>query len=195
MSAKCFDKFTLGNKILFIMKLFSVLLIAAALALPLSLQAAPPSDESINELLELSKAGKLMDSVWAQMDSMMKANLQQVTKGKQLNADEQAILDRQQNKMMALIKGDLSWDKMKDMFIETYRETFTQEDIDGLIAFYKSPAGQSFVNKQPELMKRTMTLMQQRMVPMIQEIQKMTQETAAELKAASVNNATTPAGN
>ena len=143
----------------------------------------------------MSKAGKLMDSVWTQMDGMMKASLQQVTKGKPLSADEQAIMDRQQTKMMAIIKDDLSWDKMKEMFVQTYRETFSQEDIDGLIAFYKSPTGQAFVDKQPELMKRTMALMQQRMVPMMQEIQKMTQETASELKAARAKNASAPAAN
>ena len=177
------------------MKFLSTLLVAVILTLSVSLQAAPPSDESINQLLELSKAGKLMDSVWGQMDGMMKASLQQVTKGKPLSTDEQAIMDRQQTKMMAIIKDDLSWDKMKEMFVQTYRETFSQEDIDGLIAFYKSPTGQAFVDKQPELMKRTMALMQQRMVPMMQEIQKMTQETASELKVARAKNAFTPAAN
>src|ERR1700735_4573997 len=120
------------------MKFLSTLLVAVTLTLSVSLQAAPPSDESINQLLELSKAGKLMDSVWGQMDGMMKASLQQLTKGKSLSTDEQAIMDRQQTKMMAIIKDDLSWDKMKEMFVQTYRETFSQEDIDGLIAFYKS---------------------------------------------------------
>ena len=177
------------------MKILSTLLVAVALIFSISVQAAPPSDDSINQLLELSKAGKLMDSVWAQMDGMMKASMKQVTQGKPLNADEQAIMDKQQAKMMAIMKDELSWDKMKDMFVQAYRETFSQEDIDGLIAFYKSPAGQSFVDKQPELMKRTMALMQQRMVPMMQEIQKMTQETAAELKAAKVKAASSSAAN
>jgi uncharacterized protein len=194
VNAKCFDKFAVGDRILF-MKILSTLLVAVTLTLSISLQAAPPSDESINQLLELSKAGKLMDSVWGQMDGMMKASLQQLTKGKSLSTDEQAIMDRQQTKMMAIIKDDLSWDKMKEMFVQTYRETFSQEDIDGLIAFYKSPTGQAFVDKQPELMKRTMALMQQRLMPMMQEIQKMTRGTAFELKAARVKNASAPAKN
>jgi hypothetical protein len=170
------------------MKILPAVLLVAALAFTTSIQAAPSSDESINQFLELSKAGKLLDSVWAQMDGLMKSSMQQVTKGKPLSADEQAIMDRQQTKMMTIMKEELSWDKLKDGFIQVYRDTFTQEEMDGIIAFYKSPAGQAFVDKQPALMKNTMALMQQRMGPMMQKIQQMTEETAKEIKAAKAKN-------
>jgi len=166
------------------MKFLPAILIAAALAFSTTTQAVPPSDASINQLLEVSKAGALMDSVWAQMDGFMKTSMQQVTKGKPLSADEQAIMDKQQAKMIAIMKDELSWAKIKDGFVQVYRDTFSQEEIDGIIAFYKSPAGQAFIDKQPALMKNTMTLMQQRMGPIMQKIQQMSAETAKELKAA-----------
>jgi len=175
------------------MRIISILTLVAALTFSISLQAAPPSDESINQLLVLTKAGKLMDTVFAQMDGMMKTSLQQVTKGKPLSPEEQAIMDRQQARMIAIMKEELNWDKMKGMFVQTYRETFSQEEIDGLIAFYKSPVGQSFVDKQPEMMKRTVTLLQQHMGPMMQKIQQMSEETAKEMKAAKANNSPGPA--
>jgi hypothetical protein len=177
------------------MKPLSALLIAAALTFSISTRAAPPSDGSINQLLELSKAGKLMDSVFAQMDGIMKASLKQVTKGKPLSADEQAIMDKQQARMIAIMKEELSWDKLKDSFVQVYRETFSQEEVDGLIAFYQSPVGQSFIDKQPELMKNTMAVMQQRMEPMMQKIQQMAEETAKEMAAARANTASNPATN
>ena len=34
---------------------------------------------------------------------------------------------------------------MKDRYVQVYRETFSQEEIDGLIAFYQTPVGQYFV--------------------------------------------------
>src|ERR1035437_8131604 len=157
------------------MKILPTLLLAAALTFSISTQAAPPTNKSVEKLLELSKAGKLMDSVFSQMDGMMKTSMKQVTKGKPLSAEEQAIMDRQQTKMIA---------KMKEPFVQVYRETFSQGEVDGLIAFYQSPTGQAFVDKQPELMKNTMAIMQQRMGPMMQKIQQMSEETAKELQAA-----------
>jgi uncharacterized protein len=184
---KGFDIFP-GRSRITSMKIPSILLLVATLTFSISSQAAPPSDESINQLLELTKAGKLMDSVFTQMDGMMKANMQRVTQGKPLNADEQAIMDKQETKMIAIMKDELSWDKMKDVFVQTYRDTFSQDEIDGLITFYKSSVGQAFIDKQPELMKNTMTLMQQRMGPMMQRIQQMSEETAAEMKAVRAKN-------
>ena len=76
-----------------------------------------------------------MDSVFVQMDGMMKASMQRVANGKSLSADEQAIMDKQEAKMIAIMKDELNWNKMKDVFVQTYRDTFSQEEIDGLIAF------------------------------------------------------------
>ena len=81
---------------------------------------------------------------------------------------------------------------MKDQYVQAYREMFTQEEIDGLIAFYQPPAGQSLVNKQPELAKRTMTILQQRMAPVMQRIQKMSEAAASELKKSKTENPSGP---
>src|ERR1039458_4614950 len=167
----------------------------SVLTFSLSTRAAPPSDQSINQLLQLTKVDQHMDSVFTQMEGAMKTSLQQATKGKPLSADEQAILERKQAKMAGIMKEELSWEKMKDLYVQAYRETFSQEEIDGLIAFYRTPVGQSFVSKQPELMKRTMTILQQRMAPMVQRIQKMSEETALELQKAKAENPPGPKTN
>jgi uncharacterized protein len=177
------------------MKIPSTLLLLAILTFPLSAPAAPPSDQSINQLLQLTKVDKLVDSVFAQMEGAMKASLQRATKGKTLSADEQAVLDRQQAKMTGIMKDELSWEKMKDLYVQAYRETFSQEEIDGLVAFYQTPVGRSFVSKQPELMKRTLAIMQQRMAPMTQRIQKISEETVAELQKARAEKPPGPGTN
>lgn len=166
------------------MKILPSLIIAAALTFSISTYAAPPSDESVQQLLELTQTGKMMDTAFAQMDGMMKASMKQITKGQTLTPAEQAVMDQQQAKMLAIIKDELSWDKMKGSFTQIYRDTFSQEEVDGLIAFYQSPTGKAFVAKQPELMKNTMMVMQQHMGPTMEKIQAMTKETANELAVA-----------
>ena len=177
------------------MKIPSTLLVLAVLTFCLSTQAAPPSDQSVNQLLQLTKVDRQMDSVLAQMEGAMKASLQRLTKGRPLSAEEQATLDQQQAKMSAILKEELSWDKVKDQYVRAYREMFSQEEIDGLIAFYQTPAGQSLVSKQPELAKRTMAILQQRMAPVMQRIQKISEETALELKKTKVENLPGPGTN
>ena len=177
------------------MKIPSMPLLLAVLTFCLSAQAAPPSDQSVNQLLQLTKVDRQMDSVLAQMEGAMKASLQRLTKGRPLSAEEQATLDKQQAKMSAIMKEELSWDKVKDQYVQAYREMFSQEEIDGLIAFYQTPVGQSLMNKQPELTNRTMAILQQRMAPVMQRIQKMSEEAALELKKTSVKNLPGPGTN
>lgn len=79
-------------------------------------------------------------------------------------------------KMMDEMVQELSWEKIKDDYIRLYAETFTEEELQGLVAFYKSPAGRAFTKKQPELMKRSMELTQKRMFLIMPKIHAMTKE-------------------
>jgi len=152
------------------------------LFLPAFLQAAPPSDESIKELLTLTEAQKLVDSMMGQVDSMMDTAMKQALAGKQLTDDEKATIDKMRSKMVAIMKEEFSWDKLQDMYLQIYRESFTQEELDGLIAFYKSPTGQAFIKKMPVVMQKTMGVMQQKMGPLMQKLQAMQEETISGLK-------------
>jgi uncharacterized protein len=80
------------------------------------------------------------------------------------------------DKMMDTVAQELSWDKMKDDYVAIYAETFTEEELRGAIAFYKSPAGKAFIRKQPEVMKRTMEMSQRMMHNFMPRIQAMTKE-------------------
>lgn len=45
---------------------------------------------------------------------------------------------------------------LESTYIRNYRATFTPEDIDALIAFYKTPAGQTIIPKQAKLVTAVM---------------------------------------
>jgi hypothetical protein len=171
------------------MKALLKIIVVVILSLAINSFAAPPTTKSVEKLLELTQAGKMMDSAFAQMDGIMKESMKQVTKGKPLSPEEQAIMDKQQAKIVAIMKEEFSWDKLKGPFVQIYSETFTQAEIDGLIKFYESSTGQAFVKKQPELMQHTMKVMQERMGPMMQKIQQMTEEMAKEMQAAKSDKA------
>lgn len=69
--------------------------------------------------------------------------------------------------------------------MRVYRKSFTQGEVDGMIAFYETPAGQAVINKLPAVMQNTVNEMQEMMHPVIQKIQRMQQDVIAELKAES----------
>lgn len=143
--------------------------------------AAAPTPESIEKLLRLMQAEKMLDGVRPQLDNMMKASMAQATQGKAVSPEEQKILDNYRAKAVAIVQNELTMPKLKPMYIDIYAKSFTQEEINGLIAFYDSPAGKAYVAKMPVVMQSIMADMPRRLNPMLQQMQKATEEMKKEL--------------
>jgi len=71
---------------------------------------------------------------------------------------------------------------MKPVYIKLYDETLTEEEVNGAVAFYKTPAGQALLNKMPLLMQKSMVVMQEMLGEMIPEFTKMGEELTKKYK-------------
>lgn len=157
-------------------------LLACALFLSTSVFAQNASQESIDKLLKVSNAEQMVTSIHTQLDTSMKAAMTQALKSSDAGADAEKYAEAFAKKMSEEVKAELSWEKMRDLYRQIYAESFTQEEVDGLVAFYESPAGKAFVAKMPVVMQKSMQLMQQRMGPMVERLQKSLQDTVIELQ-------------
>jgi hypothetical protein len=84
-----------------------------------------------------------------------------------------------------IVQEEFSWDKLKPTYIAIYQETFDQEEIDGLVAFYKSPVGTSMVNKMPVVMQKSMVGMQARLQPMFKRMKGMMEQALMDAKVSN----------
>jgi hypothetical protein len=167
------------------MKALALLACALFVSTPVFAQTA--SKESINRLLKAANAEQMLTNIHAQLDNTMKAAMTQALKSQNAGSDAQQYADAFSKKMSDEVKAELSWEKMRDLYQQVYAESFTQEEVDGLIAFYESPAGKAFVAKMPTVMQKSMALMQQRMAPMVQRLQQSLQETVLEVQKKNAN--------
>ncbi|MEI6714116.1 MAG: DUF2059 domain-containing protein [Verrucomicrobiota bacterium] len=155
------------------------ILCLTSLAFPLCAQ--PASDASLRELITVTGAAKTMDSVYGMMDGLMDQSVPAEAL-KNFTSEQKAAYERFKQKSIQIIRDEMSWTKMEPMFLEIYRGVFTQEEIDGIIAFHKSPVGQAYVSKVPMLMTKTMEIMQGKMMPaMMGRIQDLGKEFQKEL--------------
>ena len=143
----------------------------------------PASEASIKELLELGRVQKLIDSIWAQMDGLMKQAMQKATEGKPVSAKVQEHIDKLQADLMNTAKEEFSWEKMEPLYQRVYQKSLTQQEVDGMIAFYKTPAGQAVITKLPVILQNTFAEVREMMGPMMQRIERMQQDVIAEMKA------------
>ena len=150
------------------------------LIVSVSATAAPPSDQSIEEMMRVMQVEKMLNQMLTQMEAGMQTGmeqgLQQSIQGKTATDAQKAKIAEFQKKLSGILKDELSFAKMKDVYLQVYRETFTQEEITSIIAFYGSPAGKAMVEKVPVAMQKAGTLMQARIGPMTQKLQTMMEQ-------------------
>jgi hypothetical protein len=142
------------------------------------------SEESVRKLLEVTESRKMLESVWQHVESSMDITLTQLIGEKQLTAQQQKQMNEIRTKVVALMREELSWEFMESMMMEVYMKTFTQTEVDGMLAFYASPAGRSVITKMPVAMQHSMEIMQQRMATMIPKLQQMQKDMVAQVQAA-----------
>ena len=133
--------------------------------------AAPPSDADIERLLKASRAESMLGAILPQMEAMQQQQFQQLTAGKDLTAEQKAEVERIQSRTNEIVRKSLAWEEMRPLYVDVYRKTFTSEEVKAIAKFYESPAGKNLLDKTPALMQNLMLAIQQKIVPMLEELQ------------------------
>jgi hypothetical protein len=121
------------------------------------------SEASIQELLEVTQAAKMMESMYSSVEDAMRAGMQQAAAGRPMTDEQRRVLDTLPRRMAQVIREELSWEVMRPGMVQIYRDTLTQDEVNGLINFYRTPAGQALITKMPQIMQRSMLYTQGRM--------------------------------
>jgi len=146
--------------------------------------AAPASEASIKELLAVTQAPKLLEGVRGQFDSLMEHSIQNALNGRTPTEAQEQAITKMKNRMVALLQSELTWEKLEPMYLRLYAESFSEDEIAGMLAFYRSPSGQAVIQKMPVLLQNTMGEMQKMIAGVMPQMQKIQQDLVAELKAA-----------
>jgi uncharacterized protein len=155
---------------------------------------APASEASIRALLETMHASKMLDSMWDQMQPMMKSAMQEATAGQSLNATQVAIRDDMSAKFAAAYKETMTWAKMEPVMIRVYQKNLTQSEVEAMTAFYRTPAGQSVMVKLPAIMQSSIQEMQVPMRELIPKFQAIARDAAERIRQAGSESADKPKG-
>ena len=167
------------------MKLVMTLVLAVCASQAAYAQDAKPAEESLRQLFEVMHSSSLLDAYLTQIDGTVRASMQQALAGQQLNPKQKKILDDMGREIGSLVKAELNWSAIEPVMIEVYRNTFSQHEVDGMLAFYRSEVGQAVIAKLPTAMQQSMTSIQGHVKTLTPRIVQLEKDSAAQLKAAA----------
>jgi hypothetical protein len=157
---------------------------AAATASSQTPLADQPTDAQIAKLFEVMRVKEQLASVTKIMPQLMQQQFNEQMKQMQQAHPEMAKMSPEQqqafsnimSKYMQRIMNLTASDDMLSDMAAIYKRHLNAADVEGAIAFYSSPAGQHFLEMVPVMMQELMpTIMhrtQERMKPIIDDMQK-----------------------
>lgn len=160
--------------------LLLVLLLGGSAAL-----AEPAREASVRRLLEVTQARALLQQVQQQAQDMMQGLAQQSLRGKSPTPAQEAAITRMTARMVALIQEQLSWERQEPMYMRLYTQTFTEDEVAGMLAFYETPAGRATIEKMPLVLRQISQESQRSMAEMGTQLKAIQRDFVAEMQAAS----------
>jgi len=108
----------------------------------------------IEQMFKLIKIEQNMNQILDMSVTQSKQMVGGMFRDKKIAPADQKLIDDADAKVVVILRETIGWEKLRPAYIDLYASTYTEEEIDGILAFYHSPAGQSMLNKTPELMTK-----------------------------------------
>lgn len=142
------------------MKLKTLLLPFAALALCANAFAATPSDASLERLFEIQRMDALLEQSFQRVGDMILANPKIQNFLKDAPADKrpqlEAVLKKYANQSIAEINTPQVRTQLRKAALDGMKTVYTQEEVNALIGFNSTEVGQSILDKMPRYLEATM---------------------------------------
>ena len=138
----------------------SLALVALLAALPVAAQT--PSDESLNRLIELQDIPSQIRTILSSPSDIVKQYInRRLSNDNELTPTQRTALAEvlQRYTLRAnreVFQSEEVLDELRRIQYDAMRKTYTQEEVDAMIAFYGTPIGQSVLRKQGEFAKTYM---------------------------------------
>lgn len=146
------------------------------LALPLTARADEASKRAkIQELFTVMRMEQTLQQVMDAMEKSVIPMTQQIFGGNVPPTMKTQVADMQ-HQMFGLIEQEMGWKTMEPAYTEIYARNFTEEQIDDLIAFYKSPTGTAYLDRVPTLTTESMQAAQAKITALQPEIRQMIED-------------------
>jgi hypothetical protein len=155
-------------------------LAAAALMLGSSLALADVAShaKAAEQVLKLTRVDQMSAEVYRQVQHAFEQRY-----AEQGVTDKQALLERYQAKGKAALDKGLAWDKLKPQIVRLYTDTYSEQELNELIAFYQSPLGSKLLDTLPAITMQSARLTQQQVQQVAPEVNKLLTEMSTELAA------------
>ncbi len=134
----------------------------------------------VHELFQIMKLDQISAQMMNQAMGITHSVMSQQLSGLKITPDQQQNLNTFRAKVEKYVMDTQSWQNLEPQYAKIYADIYTEQEIDDMVAFYRSPTGRAVIEKSPLVIKESSAMAQQNMAAMLPVIQKMTNDFIAQ---------------
>jgi hypothetical protein len=146
------------------MKRWSAIFILVMVMGPVGARADEASKQAkVKELFAVMHMDHNLDRMMSAMQRQVQVTAQSAPGAETLTPEKKKMQEEFVANSMKVVDANFGWTVLEPAYVKLYSDTYTEAELDGILAFYKSPAGQAVLTKGPELSSGVMEIVHSRM--------------------------------
>jgi hypothetical protein len=114
---------------------------------------AMPTAESVRELLAIVGFRAVLGELAERQKAYIRVQLEQYAAQEMLNSEQRALIDEYKLKALLASDDEARWPPLEVFIVSAYQDSYSQQDVDALIAFYRSDPGRAVLAKLPQTLQ------------------------------------------
>jgi uncharacterized protein len=152
------------------------------IGLGIAVRAATADDAKIEQLLAALDAPRNAEAAKQSLEALVSRLIDESIHSNQLSSDQARIVSKIAHEQARPFLKEVTWEQQKPQLVAIYKEVYTDDEIDHILAFYNSPDGRAFRAKQKEINRRKTIAAQQMLSSAEPRIREILTRTIAQVK-------------
>jgi uncharacterized protein len=134
------------------MKRWIVMLAVVMVMAPVGARADEASKQAkVKELFAVMHMDHSLDRMRSAMEQQVQATAKNAPGAEQMTPEKKKMQQEFVDNSMKVVDENFGWLELEPAYVKLYADSYTEAELDGILAFYRSPAGQALLTKTPEL--------------------------------------------
>jgi hypothetical protein len=151
----------------------AILAVIVMLVSPLAHADEASKEAKVHELFIAMRMEHTMDQMMGMMQQQIQQMAMNAPVSDTMTPAQKKLTDEYMATTMKMATESMGWKAIEPEYVKLYATTYTEQEIDGILAFYKSPAGQAMLAKSPELSTGAMKIVQGKMADLQPKLKQM----------------------
>ncbi len=146
------------------MKRWIAILVVVMVFAPAGARADEASKTAkVKELFAVMHMDHNLDRMRVAMEQQVQATARNAPGTEAMTPEKKKVQQEFVDNSMKVVDASFGWTVLEPAYVKLYSTTYTEAELDGILTFYKSPAGQAMLAKTPELSSGIMQIVHSRM--------------------------------